>query len=143
MCPAFITAANGGSKAGGTPSSDRVLRPSLDLEGLSRHSPQPDLARWITRLAGIRRSSRALRYGSYQQVHVSGQQMAFLRQYEGESALVVVNSSMQPETLELSLPFLEGAELQDQLNAGERFTVRGGTLRIPLGPCGGRILVRL
>ncbi len=125
-----------------TPDSDRVLRPDLDLLDIPHHAPHPELAEWIARLASVRRSSPALRLGSYKQLYVSHQQLAFLRQYENEPVVVMVNASTQPAELDLSLSMAEGMQLVDRLSPGERFTLQGGRLRLTLPACGGRILLK-
>lgn len=81
--------------------SDRDLRPACRLAEVQK--PRPELAGWIAGLAGVRRSLPALRKGGYRQVHVAGEQLAFLRTLEGEDALVAVNSSAQPASLRLDL----------------------------------------
>jgi len=126
-----------------TSSSDHALRPCLDLEYVSKHSANRDLAGVIKRLAAIRRSNRALRYGNYTQVHVDSQQFAFLRQWNEEIALVFVNSSDRAVIFQCRVPYADGVQFADALNPGDIFEVRAGKLTFQAWPFWGRILLRL
>jgi cyclomaltodextrinase / maltogenic alpha-amylase / neopullulanase len=126
-----------------TAHSDRELRPALDLAALRQNSPQADLTGWIAQLAGARKASPALRNGNYEQLHVSLQQLAFLRRFAGEAVVAAVNSASAPVTLAIAVPFADGTVLRDLLHPHETFTVHGGKLAFLLEACRGRILVRL
>ncbi|NDJ79120.1 MAG: alpha-amylase, partial [Chloroflexi bacterium] len=108
-----------GAKTNG---SDHPLRPHLDLGDMIDNGPHPDLVGTIAQLARIRRNSTALRFGSYQQVHIAHEQLAFVRQGGDETILVVLNAAADPVALEVELP-VEGRELVDLLNPGDRFPV--------------------
>ncbi len=128
----------GGLKRDG---SDRALRPALEPPRTGMEVPRPELPALIARLARARRSSRALRRGSYRPLHVSGEQLAFCRQAEGELAVAAVNAADRPVTLELQLPPGAGATLlADALQPGA-VPVRGGRLSVELPANGGRVLV--
>jgi cyclomaltodextrinase len=85
------------------PKSDWPLRPELDL-GIMHKPPRPGLAEFIQQLAGVRAGSAALRLGSYQQLFVQNQQLGFVRQHEGETVVVLVNSSDQAVRVEWDAP---------------------------------------
>jgi cyclomaltodextrinase / maltogenic alpha-amylase / neopullulanase len=121
--------------------SDHRLRPCLDLAQVAQQSAQRDLAKAIGRLAHIRRGSLALKQGRYCQLAVSAEQLAFLRHWQEERAIVLVNASDQPVTMQLNVPLAEGSYLQDRLNPGEHFTVHGGKLETTVMPCWSRILI--
>ena len=122
-----------------TAGSDAALRPYLDLEKIRQHPPQPDLPAVIQRLAGIRKDSRALRYGDYRQLYVSHQQLAFLRQAESETVVVLLNASEAPARFDIPLPLADGTQLEDVLNNGETFRVEQGRLQVdPVHPCWAR-----
>ncbi len=122
------------------PYSDVPLRPALDLNALESHPPQPDLPGVIQRLVELRRQSRAILWGSYREVWVQPNQLAFLRRFEGDSALTVLNSADQPAELHLEgLPWQSG-RLVDGLNPGETFRIEGGQLSLTVSPTWGRIL---
>ena len=110
-----------------TNGSDAPLRPSLDRAAMPQHAAQRDLAHAIARLARLRQTSPALRYGDYRQLLVSHEQLAFARQTSGESVLVLLNASDQPAPFELKLP---GAhQLVDVLNGGEVFHISQGKVQ--------------
>jgi glycosidase len=126
-----------------TSGSDRALRPSLELEQASREAPHPDLAPFITRLARIRSASGALRHGSYRQLQVSHEQLAFLRQWRAEKALVALNAAGEPARLALQLPAgtADGwVRWTDALDPTARFTSSGLRLDVSLPSQVGRIL---
>ncbi|TLN12920.1 alpha-amylase, partial [bacterium] len=74
-----------------TDHSDAALRPALDLATAARDAAQPDLPAAIRRLAAVRAASPALRRGDYTELHVSAQQLAFLRSLPDEQVLVALN----------------------------------------------------
>ncbi|MBN1537666.1 MAG: cyclomaltodextrinase [Anaerolineales bacterium] len=73
--------------------SDAALRPCLNLSQLQAACPQPTLPAWIAKLAQVRRETPAFRYGDYQQLYVSHQQFAFIRRWEGQYAIVILNAA--------------------------------------------------
>jgi glycosidase len=116
------------------PSSDRALRPALDLSQAAATAPQPDLPAAIRRLMAIRRDLPALRCGDYRQLHVAHEQFAFARAVDGQSVVIALNASSQPAAIpSAGLP--PGPWL-DHLT-GE--TISAGS-EIPLPPAWGRIL---
>jgi glycosidase len=127
---------SGAKRAG----DDRPLRPHLRLPDARQHAPHPDLAAAIARFARIRRGSRALRRGSYRQLHVAAEQIAFARQVEGETVVVAVNSADMPATVEVQAPVRDGATLTDLLSPSDRVTAAGGCLRVEVPPRWARIL---
>jgi len=117
-----------------TPTDDRPLRPTLDLESLRQNAPQPDLAKTIGRLAQIRQGSAALKTGDYAQLFISHEQLAFSRTTEHEQVLVLLNAAEAPSAFELPVALGAGAWLVDLLNSGEKFQVMGGRLRVETVP---------
>lgn len=122
------------------PYSDVSLRPALDLNALESHAPQPNLPGVIQRLVELRRQSRAILWGDYREVWVQPNQLAFLRQFEGDSVLIVLNSADQPAEIHLAgLPW-QGGLLADGLNPGETFRIEDGQLSLTVPPTWGRLL---
>ena len=129
-----------GLEARRTPHNDRMLRPQLDLEAMRQHAPHPRLAADIARLATLRGSLPALRYGEYRQLHVAPQQFAFARFTPGEHIIVLLNAADSPASFEVKIPENFSAAL-DLLNGGERFPVQQGRLKVETVPaCWGRVL---
>ncbi|MBG0770475.1 MAG: alpha-glucosidase C-terminal domain-containing protein [Anaerolineaceae bacterium] len=123
------------------PHSDVALRPVLDLNTLENHSPQKDLPDVIRRLAALRKQSPAIQLGSYQEMLVASNQLAFVRQYDGESVLVVLNSADQPAEVRLERLPWQGGQLRDLLNPGDGFQIQNGRLQLSVPPTWGRILL--
>ncbi len=120
--------------------SDRQLRPQLTVEQSWQTAPQPDLVQTIRRLAELRKGLPALRDGSYRQMLVKSQQMAFKRELDGQIVLVVFNSDMEDARVEL--PVVENSTWEDALNGLEHFQAEGGHLMVKIPPCWGRVLVQ-
>jgi glycosidase len=121
---------------------DAALRPHLDIATVSRTSPYSDLSKTIARLARIRLSSQALKYGDYHQLSVKHEQLAFARQTQEECVIVAVNAADKPASFRLAIPTGYGSRLVDLLNPGESFPVTDGHATInPVWPCWARIMV--
>lgn len=119
--------------------TDAPLRPALDLATMRRGGPQEHLPGVIRSLAAVRERAEALRCGTYQQLHVSHQTLAFLRQTEQERVVVALNSAQEESRVTLDLPSAAG-NLVDWLNPGDTFAVREGKVSLTLPPTWGRIL---
>jgi cyclomaltodextrinase len=138
--PSIYYGSEWGLEARRTPHSDRMLRPQLDLEAMRQHAPHPRLAGDIARLAALRASLPALRYGEYRQLHVAPQQFAFSRSTAQEHVVVLLNAAEAPAGFEVSVPgYFSGAV--DLLNGDERFPLQQGCLKVEAVPtCWGRVL---
>ena len=120
---------------------DAPLRPALNLAELAAHAPQPDLAAAIRRLVDLRHRLSALRRGGYEQVHVRAQQLVFLRTDADAQVLVALNAAPAPVQLEVNLPGLNSAWLDDLLNPGEGCAVRNGRVQLNLPAGWARVLL--
>ena len=96
---------------------------------------------WKTVLP-IRNNNNALKYGSLENVWKSGDDTyAYLRSYEDENVVVVINFRDKTVTSILSLPFSSDSVLYDELN-DESFTVDDpDNFQISVPAYGSRILV--
>ena len=121
---------------------DRPLRPALPTPqaaaSLGQHC---ELAQTIARLAAIRSNSRALRLGTYRQLHVASEQLVFEREYRGERVLVAVNAAAAPLQVEIQFTAHDGLAFEDELEPGKVFDLRRNRLRVALPAGGGRILI--
>jgi glycosidase len=124
-----------------TKTSDRDLRPSIDMDALNSLAPEPALQETITALAHIRQSSSALRTGNYQNLQINPQQLVFLRKNGRESVIVAVNSADQPVDVAITVPSQLNGPARDLLNYGESIECRGGKLQINIPPNWGKVLV--
>ncbi len=124
-----------------SPGSDAALRPQLNLTQLRQDAPHPDLPADIRRLIQVRKASPALRHGSYRQLYVGFEQLAFARQFEGETVVVLLNASDKPVSLEVPVNLANGGQLTDLLNPGQQYEVVNGHLRVEsLYPYWARVL---
>jgi len=127
-----------------TRGSDWALRPSLELEQVRRDAPRPELAQAIARLARVRSGSAALRYGTYHQLHVSHEQLAFLRLWQEEAVVAAVNAAGEPARLELKIPSEAqaggAARWTDAIDPSVSLAARGGTFEVEVPPRGARVL---
>lgn len=121
--------------------SDAALRPQLDLLQLQAACPQPALPGLISRLAQVRRQTPALRYGDYKQLFVSHQQLAFMRRWEGQSAVVILNAASTGVELPLPLSTNPGFSWEDGMQGGALFQANSQTIIIPAPPNSVRILI--
>lgn len=132
-----------GSKQNG---NDTFLRPNLELEEMLRNENHSEhsagLQKVINKLANIRHNSTALKSGSYKELYVSHQQLAFIRKDQQETMLIILNSSDKPVSLELNLPAeFNASGFTDLLNSSETFQLRNNKLKIEkLWPNWARIL---
>jgi cyclomaltodextrinase / maltogenic alpha-amylase / neopullulanase len=120
--------------------SDLPLRPSIDLNEIVKTQPVPELFNTIKKLAGIRKNTSSLRYGTYKQVFLKHQLFAFLRETKDEAALVAVNSQNEPVEIEINLQDKNSRRFIDQMT-GEEFYFSKGLCKILLHPNWGRILI--
>jgi glycosidase len=121
--------------------TDAPLRPALDPVSMLQNAPHPELRKTIKTLIGLRRRHSALVRGEYAQLHVAHEQFAFLRRDQDESIVVAVNASDRPIDLALRLPAFNHAQLIDELNGDEKFTVSGGKCTLPMSQRGARVLI--
>jgi len=119
--------------------TDTPLRPSLDLSEMQMMVPHPALAPAITRLAQVRKKLEALKIGNYSEIFVDHQQFVFLRELNGESILVALNSDPKEKNIKITIPWESGL-LIDQLNQGDTFTIIEGSVSLSIPPRWGRIL---
>jgi len=117
--------------------TDASLRPELDLSHLN--NMKSDLAQAIQRLSELRTCSQAIKFGDYQELLVDHQQFVFMRQFEDQKVVVVLNSSSNSVELMLNLPWESGV-LMDLLSPEETFDLRDSKLTVSTPPAWGRVL---
>lgn len=94
---------------------------------LSYEEPQwNELSEWIAKLAGAKKSSKALQYGAFVSVVLTNGQCVFLRECEGERVYVAVNASEQT----FFAGFDAGCGEAIDLISGEKVSLNGG-LELP------------
>jgi glycosidase len=123
------------------PSGDAALRPQLTPHEAYTQSENRELVHTIRSLIRIRHNSPALRRGDYRKLAVSHEQLAFLRNLEGEEYIVALNSSDHEVTMELEGPVGSTGDWLDLLNA-QTVPWAGQAVRLTLHPSWGAILKR-
>ena len=84
---------------------DHELRPALE-------SPEwNELTDWIALLARAREASKAIVWGSYEQLAVTPLQLVFQREFEGERVIVAVNASSEPAVVHFDARCGRGVDL--------------------------------
>ena len=119
--------------------ADRPLRPCITPE-FAQRAPHANLAEAIAQFARIRHKSRALRHGSYQQLHVAAEQLAFARRSNNEHVIVAVNAASERAQLRLPVAASDGQQFVDLLDGMQQFRVNNGQLEIDVPPCRARVL---
>ncbi|WP_322155386.1 alpha-amylase family glycosyl hydrolase [Paratractidigestivibacter sp.] len=84
---------------------DHELRPALDAPEWN------DLTDWIAQLAQARAKSKAIVWGSYEQLQVAPQQLVFKRAFEDERVIVAVNASSEKATVHFDAQCGRGTDL--------------------------------
>ncbi|HUX21951.1 MAG TPA: alpha-amylase family glycosyl hydrolase [Spirochaetia bacterium] len=121
------------------PSGDATLRPQLTPHEAYTQSENRELVHTIRKLIRIRHGSSALRRGGYRKLAVAHEQLAFLRNSEGEECIVALNSSDHEVTIEFERPEGDATDWRDLLN-GQTVACAGQAVRVTLPPSWGAIL---
>ena len=122
------------------PGTDAPLRPALDPATMPGQSSRPELYRAIKSLVAVRRRHAALRWGEYLQLHVAGEQFAFMRRCAASAIVVAVNAADRMVEMPLRISGVASGRLIDVLNDGDGFSIVGGRCAVPVAPCSGRVL---
>jgi glycosidase len=119
------------------PGDDGPVRPALDLASAASMGVEPALTGAIKRLARVRAGSAALRHGSYRELHVAAEQLAFVRDVPEETVVVAINAAAAAATVAVTAP--RDSVWLDPLDGGT-VVAEGGKLAIVIPPFWARIL---
>ena len=115
------------------------------LHGISGDSvaTAPKRRAFWKKVLNIRNRSNALKYGTIENVWKSGDSTyAYLREYENESVIVVINFLNKQATSTLNLSFLQkGTALYDELNNETLIVDEPSSFEISIPKYGARILI--
>ncbi len=84
---------------------DWKLRPNIELP------IENDLTKLIKSFAKVRAGSKAIKYGTYENVLIRNEQLVYLRSFEQEKVLVLVNAISEPFQVDLSRYAVTGRDL--------------------------------
>lgn len=82
--------------------SDQALRPSINVQQMIAHAPEPELPVLIKNLVQLRKTKPALQSGQYHQALVNHQQFAFWRITEDQKILIALNSAAVASQIKLT-----------------------------------------
>jgi len=119
------------------PGDDSQVRPAIELASGPGMGSEPDLADAICRLAALRAEVPALRRGSYRELFVAPEQLAFARELDGNTVIVLLNAAR--DAAEVAVPAPVDGEWRDLLNGGTA-TAAGGELRVEVPAGWGSVL---
>jgi len=125
-----------GRKAKG---DDSPLRPELYPAALPGTAPHPNLASAIGRFADARKTSVALRRGTYRRLAVSAESLVFERVHDSERVIVAINASAAAVTFDIT-DTLSGANNTlrgsyiDLLDTSCSIESHGGSLKVEVPP---------
>jgi cyclomaltodextrinase len=122
------------------PGTDAPLRPAIDPATLSERASHSELYSVIKSLIAVRRRYPALCRGDYDQIHVAGEQFAFIRRDAGSAIVVAVNAAERSVEIPVRIAGIGNGRMIDVLNGGEVFAVVDGRCALPVRQCSGRIL---
>lgn len=104
---------------------DHELRPALEEPEWN------ELTDWISELAKARSVSKAIIWGSYEQLQVTPQQLVFRRCFEDERVIVAVNAASEPAVVHFDAQSGRGRDLI----SGSEHDFGGGSELAPYSVC--------
>ena len=104
---------------------DHELRPALEEPEWN------ELTDWISELAKARSVSKAIVWGSYEQLQVTPQQLVFRRCFEDERVIVAVNAASEPAVVHFDAQSGRGRDLI----SGSEHDFGGGSELAPYSVC--------
>ena len=114
---------------------DAPLRPCVNVGDIQKN----DLYRHVCKLGAVRRTFKALKYGSYQNVVIRNEQLVFKRQFEGETVYIALN--LMGNNFGLDFNTDGGAKLYDVMNGYTSYDVHGNRVHIDIPAHGTMVLV--
>ena len=114
---------------------DAPLRPCVNVGDIQKN----DLYYHICKLGAVRRTFKALKYGSYQNVVIRNEQLVFKRQFDGETVYIALN--IAPNSFGLDFNTDSGAKLYDVMNGYKSYDVHRNRVHIDIPAHGTMVLV--
>lgn len=120
-----------------TTNPDQSKKPKADKVYFEK-----DLFNHYAKLTGIRNSNKSLQLGDFVTLITDNKNeiYAFSRSYENGQAIVILNNSRFPHTVELDVP--KGSSYTDVLNSKLSYSEKNGRLKLSCGARWGAILIR-
>mgnify|MGYP000508476531 FL=1 len=118
--------------------SDDSLRPHLTLSDFDENADAQKRVELISKLGKVRRETKALSYGSYQELLLTNRQYAFSRTMDDTSVIVTVNND--ENEVSLSVRNASASSYTGALSS-KTVTPENGMLSITLPACSGEIWI--
>lgn len=118
--------------------SDDSLRPHLTLSDFDENADAQKRVELISKLSKVRQETKALSYGSYQELLLTNSQYAFSRTMDDTSVIITVNNDENEASL--SVRNASAASYTGALS-GKTVTPENGMLNITLPACSGEIWI--
>lgn len=114
---------------------DWPLRPCLNVSDIQENA----LFCHICKLGAVRRSFKALKYGSFDNVIIRNEQLVFKRRFENETVYIALN--LTDNSFDIGFNTDGGSALFDVMNNNKRFDVNNNYANIDIPAHGTRVLV--
>ena len=114
---------------------DAPLRPCVNVSDIEDNA----LYRHVCRLGAVRRTFKALQYGSFQNVVIRNEQLVFKRQFEGETVYIALNLTGNNFGLDFNTD--GGSKLYDVMNGYKAYDVNWNKAHIEIPAHGTMVLV--
>ena len=118
--------------------SDDSLRPHLTLSDFDENADAQKRVELISKLSKVGQETKALSYGSYQELLLTNRQYAFSRTMDDTSVIITVNNDENEASL--SVRNASAASYTGALS-GKTVTPENGMLNITLPACSGEIWI--
>ena len=114
---------------------DYPLRPCINVSDIQDN----DIFRHICRLGAVRRTYKALKYGSFENTVIRNEQLIFKRRFEEQSVYIAVNLS--DNDFNIGFHTDNGAKLYDVFDGKTVYSVSNNHAEITIPARGTRVLV--
>ncbi len=114
---------------------DYPLRPCIDVSDIVDN----ELYRHVCKLGAVRRTFKALQYGSFENVVIRNDQLIFKRKFEDETVYIALN--LTGNDFDIGFNTDGGSKLYDVMNDYKTFDVNNGYANINIPAHGTRVLV--
>ncbi len=83
--------------------SDKLLRPFIELDQIEQNTTNMSIKHTIIKLSKIRTELKSLRYGNYKGLYIDHQQFIFIRSFENEQVIIMINSDDKEKEINLNI----------------------------------------
>jgi len=117
--------------------SDRLLRPQIEISEMAASDNATAMVNVLKNLTSIRSRLKTLSEGDYREMYKNSNQLAFSREYDGETTICALNSSVDNCDIEVIIE--KPGRYYDVLNNRE-YHFEAGPVKLSLWPNWGAVL---